>query len=116
MVRNCFQEPPEVSPPVLSNLPSTTRSGIFKRGGVAEGGFHTAVRGIMFVRNGAMAPGPSCECDITFFVKGGPNSAQHLCDSAVAVRRAQASPYVQPIPRVAPRVARRIGFSHKLGG
>ena len=29
----------------------------------------------MFVRNGAVTPGPSSECDITFFVKGRPNSA-----------------------------------------
>ena len=32
------------------------------------GGFHTAMRGTMFVRNGAVTPGPSRECDITFFV------------------------------------------------
>ena len=65
--------------------------GLFKGGGVAEGGggFHTAVRGTMFVRNGAMTPGPSREYDITFFVKGRPKSAQQLRDSTVAVRRAQ---------------------------
>ena len=48
-----------------------------------------AVRGTMFVRNGAVTPGPSRECDITFFVKGRPKSAQQLRDSTVAVRRAQ---------------------------
>ena len=43
----------------------------------------------MFVRNGAVTPGPSRECDITFFVKGRPKFAQQLRDSTVAVRRAQ---------------------------
>ena len=58
-------------------------------GGVTEGGFHTAVRGTMFVRNGAVTPGPSRECDIAFFLKGRPKSAQQLRDSTVAARRAQ---------------------------
>ena len=44
------------------------------------GGFHTAVRGTMFVCNGAMTPGPSRECDITFLVKGRPKSAPQLRD------------------------------------
>ena len=40
-------------------------------GRVTEGGgFHTRVRGAMFVRDGAVTPGPSRKCDITFFVKG----------------------------------------------
>ena len=30
----------------------------------------------MFVRTGAVTPGPSRECDITFFVKGRPKSAR----------------------------------------
>ena len=54
------------------------------KGGVREGGFHTAVRGTMFVHNGAVTPGPSRRCDITFFVKGRPKSAQQLRDSTVA--------------------------------
>ena len=41
----------------------------------------------MFVRNGAVTPGPSCECDITF-VEGRPKSAR-LRGSTVAARRAQ---------------------------
>ena len=45
--------------------------GLLRGGGVTERGgggrFHAAVRGTMFVRNGAMTPGPSRECDITFF-------------------------------------------------
>ena len=38
-------------------------------GGKTEGGgvFRTAMRGTMFVCNGAVTPGPSRECDITFF-------------------------------------------------
>ena len=43
----------------------------------------------MFVRNGAVTPGPSRECDITFFVKGRPKSAQESRDSRVAARRVQ---------------------------
>ena len=35
----------------------------------------------MFVRNGAVTPGPSRECDITSFVKGRPKSSQQLRDS-----------------------------------
>ena len=47
------------------------------KGGVTEGrGFHTPVRGTMFVRNGAVTPGPLRECDISFFVKGRPKSAR----------------------------------------
>ena len=35
----------------------------FKGGGVTEGGgFHTRVRGTMFVRDGAVTPGPSRKC------------------------------------------------------
>ena len=37
----------------------------------------------MFVRNGAVTPGPSRECDITFLVKWRPKSAQQLRDSTV---------------------------------
>ena len=54
-----------------------------------RGGFHTPVRGTMFVRNGAVTPGPSRECDITFFVKGRPKSAQQSRDSTVAAHRVQ---------------------------
>ena len=43
----------------------------------------------MFVRDGPVTPGPSRECDITFFAKGRPKSAQQLRDSTVAARRAQ---------------------------
>ena len=52
--------------------------GLFKGGGVTEGGggLHTLVRGTMFVRNGAVTPGPSRKCDITFFGKGRPKSAR----------------------------------------
>ena len=38
----------------------------------------------MFVRSGAVTPGPSRECDITFFVKARPKSAQQSRDSTVA--------------------------------
>ena len=58
-------------------------------GGNGRGGFHAAVRGTMFVRKGAVTPGPSREFDITFFVKGRPKSTQQLRDSTVAVRRVQ---------------------------
>ena len=62
----------------------------FFKGGVTEGGgFHTRVRGTMFVRDGAVTPGPSRKCDITFFVKGRPKSARQLRDSTVAARRVQ---------------------------
>ena len=68
------------------------RLGHFLRGGGGlapeGGGFHTTVRGAMFVRNGAMTPGPSRECDITF-AEGRPKSAQQSRDSTVAARRAQ---------------------------
>ena len=53
------------------------------KGGNGRGGFQTQVWGTMFFRNGGVTPGPSRECNITFFVK------QHLCDSTVAARRAQ---------------------------
>ena len=43
----------------------------------------------MFVRNGAVTPGPSRESDITFFVKGRPKSARQSRDSTVAARRVQ---------------------------
>ena len=50
----------------------------------------------MFVRNGAVAPGLSRECDITCFVKGQicfvkgqPRSARQLHDSTVAARGVQ---------------------------
>ena len=62
----------------------------FSKGGVTEGGgFHTRVKGTMFVRDGAVTPGPSRECDITFFVKGRPKSAQQSRDSTVAARSVQ---------------------------
>ena len=54
-----------------------------------KGVFHTRVRGTMFVRNGAVTPGPSRECDITFFVKGRPKSARQSRDSTVAARSVQ---------------------------
>ena len=43
----------------------------------------------MFVRDGAVTPGPSSECDITFFAKGRPKSARQSRDSTVAARRVQ---------------------------
>ena len=43
----------------------------------------------MFLRNGAVTPGPSRKCDITFFVKGRPKSAQRSLDSAVVARSVQ---------------------------
>ena len=64
--------------------------GLFKGGGVTEGGgFHTPVRGTMFVCDGTVTPGPSRECDITVFVKGRPKSARQSRDSTVAARRVQ---------------------------
>ena len=63
--------------------------GDFLRGVTEGGGFHTPVRGTMLVRNGAVTPGLSRECDITFFVKGRPKSARQSRDSAVAARRVQ---------------------------
>ena len=45
----------------------------------------------MFVRDGAVTPGPSCECDITFCVKGRPKSPRQSRDSTVAARRVQRS-------------------------
>ena len=47
------------------------------------------MRGTIFVRNGAVTPGPSRECDITFFVQGRPKSARQSTDSTVAVCRVQ---------------------------
>ena len=75
----------------LTNSESGFRFGDFKGGGGngRGGGFHTPVRGTMFVRDGAVTPGPSRECDITFFVKGRPKSARQSRDSAVAARRVQ---------------------------
>ena len=58
--------------------------GIFKGGVTEGGGFDTAVRGTIFVRNGAVTPGPSRKCNITWVVKGGPKPAQQLHDSTVA--------------------------------
>ena len=47
--------------------------------GVAEGGgFNTAVRGTMFVRNGAVTPGPSRERDISFSVESYTNKVDDL--------------------------------------
>ena len=43
----------------------------------------------MFDRNGAVTPGPLCECDITLLFKGRPKSVQQLRGSTVAARRAQ---------------------------
>ena len=43
----------------------------------------------MFLRYGAVTPGPSRECDITFFVKGQPKSARQLRDSTLAACRVQ---------------------------
>ena len=70
-----------------------------------RGGFHTSVRGTMFVRNGAVTPGPSHKCDITF-VKRRPKSAQQPRESAMAARRAQSVtvPSCQQIWNVVPRV------------
>ena len=75
------------------------------------GGFHTAVRGTMFVRNGAMTPGPSCECDITFFVQGRPKSAQHLRDSIVGVRGLQS--VTVPSSQVTPKCRSLSGLTNK---
>ena len=69
--------------------PHESSQGNFLRGGNGRGGFHTPVRGTMFVRNGAVTPGPSRECDITFFVKRRPKSARQSRDSTVAARRVQ---------------------------
>ena len=66
--------------------------GLFVRGGggLWKGeGFDTAVRGTMFVRNGAVTPGPSRKCNITWVVKGRPKPARQLRDGTVAARRAQ---------------------------
>ena len=61
------------------------------RGVTEREGFHSLVRDTMFVRNAAVTPGPSRECDITlkFFVKGRPKSARQSRDSTVAARRVQ---------------------------
>ena len=58
----------------------------FLGGGNRGGGL---VRGTMFIRNGAVTPGLSRECDITFFAKGRPKSARQSRDSTVAARRVQ---------------------------
>ena len=50
------------------------------------------VRGTMFVGSGAVTLEQSCECDITSFVKGLPESAQQLRDSTVAACRGRESP------------------------
>ena len=50
---------------VKSCAQSIRPRGLFK-GGSGRG--DTAVRGTMFVRNGAVTPGPSRDCDIIFFV------------------------------------------------
>ena len=60
--------------------------GDFLKGGYGRGGFDTAVRGTMFVRNGTVTPEPSRKCNITWVVKGRPKPAQHLHDSTVAGR------------------------------
>ena len=66
------------------------QSGTFQGGVTEGGGFHTPVRGTMFVRDGAVTPGgPSRECAITFFVKGRPKSARQSRDGTVAARRVQ---------------------------
>ena len=43
----------------------------------------------MFVRDGAVTPGPSRKCDIAFFLKGRPKSARQSRDSTVAARSVQ---------------------------
>ena len=43
----------------------------------------------MSVRNGAVTPGPSRECDITFFAKRRPKSARQSRDSTVVAHRVQ---------------------------
>ena len=55
------------------------------------GGFHTPVRGTMFFGSGTVTPAPSCECDITSFVKGHPKSAPPLRDGTVAARGVESS-------------------------
>ena len=67
-------------------------SGTLTGGGGRNGreeGFHTAMRGTLFVCNGAVTPGQSREFDITFVVKGRPRSTQKLRDSTVVARRVQ---------------------------
>ena len=68
------------------------------QGGVTEGGgFHTAVRGTMFVRNGAVTPGRSRESDVTFFVLRDEQNLRNNC-MTVPWRRIgrRASPYRHP--------------------
>ena len=72
-----------------SKITYTHRNRGFFKGGKRKGGFHTAVRGTMFLRDGAVTPRPSHEYDINFFAQGRPKSAQQLRDSTVAARRAQ---------------------------
>ena len=75
----------------------------------------------MFVRDGAVTPGPSRECDITFFVKGRPKPAQQLHDSTVVSHRAQSvtvpsswvshecrSPGLRSLPLKMPEISRHM--------
>ena len=78
-----------ICPEMSRFVPVCYLFGHFLRGGNGRGGFHTRVRGTMFVRNGAVTPGPSRKCDITFFVKGRPKSARQSRDSTVAARSVQ---------------------------
>ena len=52
----------------------------------------------MFVRDGAVTPGLSRECDITFFVKGRPKSAQRNDCVTVQWGRAGAERHRTVIP------------------
>ena len=74
----------------VSNFRTATafHRGFFKGGGIPHR-IHSRERCNLFVRTGAVTAGPSRECDITFFVKGRPKSAQQLRDSTVAVCRVQ---------------------------
>ena len=91
--RQCCSAVPAAQHSENCSATSVFACGVFRglfKGGVTEGGvFHTRVRGTMFVRNGAVTPGPSRECDITFFVKGRPKSARQSRDSTVAARSVQ---------------------------
>ena len=62
----------------VSNAESTLGSSPEGWGHGRGGAFQTAVRGTMFVCNGAVTPEPSRECNITFFVNGRPKTAQQL--------------------------------------
>ena len=104
------------------NRVTATIWGLLKGVGPSAAGFHTAVRGAI-VRDGAVTARPSRECDITFFVRGRPKSAQQLWDSTVAARRAQSvtvlSPWVTCECRSPVNFLRRNGHrpdqSHFLG-